>query len=171
MQSPGSIGTYALHRQTSIFDRITPSKAETLDRFSMFMLCCRITVDADRHRRDTATDAAGPTVEYNYCHVHDRIDQEIEIIVSHLSCTHLSTGSLDNEVSVLAMIIVLGARLQLYNTAILHSGMAGFLRPVVDECLQQNVSTAKDISDIILQAQVLDSTRVSSKAVCLLVQY
>ena len=59
------------------------------------------------------------------------------------------------------MIMILGARIQLLNTAILHSSMAGFLKPVIDECLRQNISTAKDISDIILQAQVLDGTRVS----------
>jgi hypothetical protein len=132
-----------------------------LDEFSLFMLSSRITSDADLHRRETALDAAGPLVKYNYCHNHDRIDHEIGNMVSHLASTHLSTRPVDNELSVLAMIMILGARIQLFNTAILHSSMAGFLKPVVDECLRQNVSTAKDISDIILQAQVLDNERVS----------
>lgn len=95
-----------------------------------------------------------------------RIDQEIGILVSRLASTQLSAESVGNELSVLTMIVILGARIQLFNTAILHSSMAGFLKPVVAECLQQNVSTAKDISDMILQAQVLDNTRVSYTFQC-----
>ncbi|KUL84184.1 hypothetical protein ZTR_07176 [Talaromyces verruculosus] len=152
---------YTLPDQISILDRILPSKMENLDSFSIFMLALRITSDAYQHHRETAIDAAGPTVEYNYCHAHDRIDQEIGLLVSRLASTQLSAENVDNELSVLTMIVILGARIQLFNTAILHSSMAGFLKPVVAECLQQNVSTAKDISDMILQAQVLDNTKVA----------
>lgn len=161
MQPSKLSAAYNISGRCSIFDRITSSTVNTLDDFSLFMLSCRIASDADLHRRETAVDATGPLVKYNYCHIHDRIDQEIGIMVSRLASTHLSTQPIDNELSVLAMIMILGARIQLFNTAILHSGMAGFLKPVVDECLRQNVSTAKDISDIILQAQVLDNARVS----------
>jgi hypothetical protein len=157
---------YSLPGQISIFDRILPSKMENLDSFSIFMLALRITSDAYQHHRETAIDAAGPTVEYNYCHAHDRIDQEIGLLVSRLASTQLSAEDVDNELSVLTMIVILGARIQLFNTAILHSSMAGFLKPVVAECLQQNVSTAKDISDMILQAQVLDSTKVRRHLQC-----
>lgn len=160
MQPPKLRAAYNISGQCSIFDHITSSTVDTLDNFSLFMLSCRISSDADLHRRETAVDAAGSLVKYNYCHNHDRIDQEIGIMVSHLA-THLSTRHLNNELSVLAMIMILGARIQLFNTAILHSNMARFLKPVVDECLSQNVSTAKDISDIILRAQLLDNARVS----------
>lgn len=133
-----------------------------MDNFSVFILSLRIAADASQHHRKTAADSAGPTVEYNFCRAHDRIDQEIGILVSGLASTQSSAaGHLDSELSVLAMIIVLGARIQLFNTAILHGSMASFLSPVASECLQQNVSTSKDISDLLLQAQVLDPAKVS----------
>ncbi|KAK2596120.1 hypothetical protein QQS21_006467 [Conoideocrella luteorostrata] len=146
--------------QHVMLDNISASKIRKLDSFSVFMLSLRIAADSEQHLRDTATDAAGPIVKYNFCQAHDRIDHDIGVLASSVtSSTQWSTGNLENELSVLALITVLGARIKLFNTAILHSNMASFLRPVVSECLKQNFLTAKDISDLLLRAQVLEPAR------------
>lgn len=62
---------------------------------------------------------------------------------------------------VLAILTALGARIQLIKTTILHGRKAKFLEPIFVDCHKQNVSTGEDIGEVLAQANVLDTVRVS----------
>ncbi|RYP83360.1 hypothetical protein DL769_001384 [Monosporascus sp. CRB-8-3] len=147
----------------SIFDPISPSIIEHLEPFSLLVVSLRVSAEADQHHWKVAADMEGSVFQYNFCHYHDRIETEIATLVSHLTAIPASAAVAQpgDEMLVLAVIIALGARIQLYNTAILHGRMAKFLDPAANECRRQNSSTAHDISDILLRVDVLDSSKVS----------
>ncbi|KAI1073980.1 hypothetical protein F5B20DRAFT_565114 [Whalleya microplaca] len=143
---------------------LSSNSLEQLDPFSLFALALKIAADVDRHYDNMATDVKSGKVVYNFCHHHAGNNSDIGILVSWLTrdSTSAISSSPDWVLRILAMIIALGARIQLYNTAIIWGERAKFLSPATIRCQTQNVSTAKDISDILLQAEVLDDSKVKT---------
>lgn len=138
----------------------------TFDPFSLFCYSLQLAAETDRHQRLTIAEAEDiAPLSFNFCRNHSRLELEIGALVSTLTTS--SPGSampsgLDSELRILAILTALGARIQLIRTTISHGRNAKFLEPIFAECKKQNVSTAEDISEVLTQANVLDTERVSS---------
>lgn len=136
------------------------------DPFEVLCVALRIASDGDHHNRMTIADVDGLDLpSFNFCRGHERIETEIGTVVRQLLATSPPSNLSSDphcELQVLTLLSALGTRIQLFNTAVCHGRKAKFLDPIVNECREENVSTAIDISDLLCRAEVLRPDKVSN---------
>lgn len=104
----------------------------------------------------TAANVAGTGApDYNFCLAHERVEEMIGVILDALSDYTQSLLKPDNELQVLALIIAFGARIMVYQAAIVNVQKASFLGPVVGESQKICFSVANAMFDLVLQAEIL----------------
>jgi hypothetical protein len=147
-------------QQIFIAYALTRPIIEKLSPFSLFVLAMRLVAWTNLHHSMTSANVAGTGVpDYNFCLAHERIEIMIGAILSSLSSSALLTEP-DVELRVLTLIITFGARIALYNTAIVNVQKATFLGPIVGESQKMGVSAANAMCDVLLQADVLNPNQV-----------
>lgn len=138
---------------------------EDINLFTLFCTSLRILGEANSHHRTATTEVAGNHFPCSkFYHDHDRIDAEIGTVVSWLTDagpSTLSTGP-QCELRVLILLNVLGARIQLFNTAVIYAQNSKLLKPVVEIHHKESVSTAIGVSEVLFHAGVLKADKVTS---------
>lgn len=144
---------------------LIPGAMPEKDPFGVLCVALRIVSDADHHDRMTVADVAGVDLPlFNFCRAHERIETAIATVVRQQLASSPPATLASNphcELQLLTLLTALGARIQLFNTAVVHGRKAKFLDPIVHECRQENASTAIDMSDLLHHAEVLRPDKVS----------
>ncbi|GFF94993.1 hypothetical protein IFM53868_07794 [Aspergillus udagawae] len=140
-------------------EEITKCMAKGFSVFSLFILSMKLVVDGDRHREMTKKYISDSTSDYNFCLVHEKIGRDITIMCNSLSTPEFLSGP-DNELRVLTCIIVLGARIDWFKTAIIGSQKAAFLGPVTKEYRTSCVAVANAMCDLLREANVSDAQQI-----------
>lgn len=135
------------------------------DAFGVLCVALKIASDTGQHDRMTTRAASGVDMpSFNFCRTHERIETKIGTIVTQWltspSSSALSSGP-HCELRVLALLVALGTRIQLFNTAVYHSGRSKFLHSITHEFREESVSSAIDTSDLLRYAEVLRPDKVS----------
>ncbi|GFF46564.1 hypothetical protein IFM46972_08073 [Aspergillus udagawae] len=140
-------------------EEITKCMAKGFSVFSLFILSMKLVIDGDRHREMTKKYISDSTSDYNFCLVHEKIGRDITIMCNSLSTPEFLSGP-DNELRVLTCIIVLGARIDWFKTAIIGSQKAAFLGPVTKEYRTSCVAVANAMCDLLREANVSDAQQI-----------
>lgn len=131
---------------------------------SWLVLALRLGGQTEKHVRMTRQNVERTgALDYNFCYHHEDIETKIAAILSALSS---SPADPENELSVLTILIVLGARITLYKAAIINSQKAEFLNTVISECQRISIATASEMCDVLLQVNALGDERVSQVIDC-----
>ncbi|KAI0154670.1 hypothetical protein GGR57DRAFT_107791 [Xylariaceae sp. FL1272] len=133
--------------------------------FGVLCVALRIAVDAKHHERRTAAILGGIEVpSFNFCRDHECIESRIGAIVTKWleSSSPSPLSSTPNcEVRVLAVLVALGTRIQLFKTALRHSNKSKFFGVLAHECRQESVASAFDMCDLLRLAEVRRSDNIS----------
>lgn len=130
---------------------------------SLLVRAMQLVTSADRHHAFTAANVSGTgAIGYNYCCVHEQIDVAINTLLSEIPPDLIKKSS-NNETYVLSLIVTLGARIALYNTAIVETQKAKFLRPVAVESRKLGLSASQAICDLICQSGLLEPNNVRTR--------
>lgn len=137
------------------------------DAFGVLCVALKIAGDTGQHDRMTIAAASGVDMpSFNFCRTHERIETKIGTIVTQWltspSSSALSSGP-HCELRVLALLVALGTRIQLFNTAVYHAGRSRFLHSITHEFREESVSSAIDTSDLLRYAEVLRPDKVSAR--------
>ena len=97
--------------------------------------------------------------DYNFCLEHERLENIISSNLSSLTSIEVCT-TFDREIRVLALVVTYGARITLYQTAIVNIRKVNFLAPVAEESRRISSAAATSISDLLLRAEVLNPSQV-----------
>ncbi|KAL2284649.1 hypothetical protein FJTKL_08747 [Diaporthe vaccinii] len=135
------------------------------DAFGVLCVALKIASDTGQHDRMTTRAASGVDMpSFNFCRTHERIETKIGTIVTQWltspSSSALSSGP-HCELRVLALLVALGTRIQLFNTAVYHSGRSKFLHSITHEFREESVSSAIDTSDLLRYAEVLRPDKIT----------
>ncbi|OQE04967.1 hypothetical protein PENVUL_c028G00235 [Penicillium vulpinum] len=137
-------------------EEITDTMAKGLSVFSLFIFAMKLVVDGDRHRQSTKRYVRDNASDYNFCLVHEKIGGEIKIMSKSLSEQEFLGGP-DDELRVLTCIIIIGARIDWFKTAIIGSQKATFLGPIAKEYRTSCVAVTNAMCDLLLQANFTDA--------------
>lgn len=134
--------------------------------FDIFCESLKIAIDAKHHDRMTSAVVADvDTPTFNFCRDHERIETRIKTLVTKW-LTSSPTSALSSgphcELRVLALVVALGTRIQLFKTASYHGSRSRFLSTISSECREEGVSSAVDISDLLSFAEVRRPDKVSN---------
>ncbi|KAL2819697.1 hypothetical protein BJX63DRAFT_381476 [Aspergillus granulosus] len=140
-------------------EEITNTMAKGFSVFSLFIFAMKLVVDGDRHRQSTKKYVRDNASDYNFCLVHEKIGREITIMSNTLSEQEFLDGP-DHELRVLTCIIVLGARIDWFKTAIIGSQKAAFLGPIAKEYRTSCIAVTNAMCDLLLQANVTDAKQI-----------
>jgi hypothetical protein len=127
--------------------------------FSLFIFAMKLLVRGDRHRQRTHQYILDSTSDYNFCIVHEKIGREIMFTFSALSAAE-SLGGPNTELQVLALIIILGVRLDWFKTAIVAVQKASFLTHAANEYRDSCLAIANTLCDLLVQAGITDENQV-----------
>jgi hypothetical protein len=139
---------------------LTKLALKELEPTSFFVLAVDIFSDAHiHHLNTTASITRVGSLDYNFCVVHERIERRINAIQLSLSSPALLSG-IGCELKVLALLITLGARIALYNAAVVKVQRANFLGSATSECRKMGVTTANLLCQLLVQENLLGSKQV-----------
>lgn len=105
------------------------------------------------------------TSDYNFCIVHEKIGREIMFTFSALSTAECLHGP-NTELQVLALIIILGVRLDWFKTAIVAVQKASFLTHAANEYRDSCLAIANTLCDLLVQVGITDENQVLSLFFC-----
>ncbi|KAG6354280.1 hypothetical protein INS49_004885 [Diaporthe citri] len=135
------------------------------DAFGVLCVALKIASDAEQHDRMTTTAVSGVDLPaFNFCRTHERLETKIGTIVTQWLTSSPSSALSSGphcELRVLALLVALGTRIQLFNTAVYHGGRSKFLHTITYECREESVSSAIDISDLLCYAEVLRPDKIT----------
>jgi hypothetical protein len=127
--------------------------------FSLFIFAMKLLVRGDRHRQRTHQYVLDSTSDYNFCIVHEKIGREIMFTFSALSAAESLDGP-NTELQVLALIMILGVRLDWFKTAIVAVRKASFLTHAANEYRDSCLAVANTLCDLLVQAGITDENQV-----------
>lgn len=128
----------------------------------LLVLAIRLVSETSQHHRWTSANVAKNSTaaaEYNFCLEHERLENMISSILSSLTSME-ARAVVDRELRILALVITYGARIALYQTAIVNVRKAIFLAPVAEESRKISSAAATSISDLLLREEVLNPGQV-----------
>ena len=128
----------------------------------LLVLGIRLISETSEHHRWTSADKAKNSTaaaDYNFCLEHKRLEVMISRNLSSLTSIEACT-EVDRELRVLALIITYGARIALYQTAIVNIRKVSFLASAAEESRRISSAAATSISDLLLRAKVLNPSQV-----------
>ena len=128
----------------------------------LLVLGIRLVSQTSEHHRWTSANVANNSTaaaDYNFCLEHERLETMINRNLSSLTSIEACT-EIDRELRVLALVITYGARIALYQTAIVNIRKVSFLAPVAEESRRTSSAAATSISDLLLRAKVLNPSQV-----------
>lgn len=122
----------------------------------------KLLVRGDRHRQRTHQYVSDSTSDYNFCIVHEKIGREIMFTFTTLSAAE-SLDEQNTELKVLALVIILGVRLDWFKTAIIAVQKASFLTHAANEYRDSCLAVANTLCDLLLQAGITDENQVFAR--------
>ncbi|KAI0456732.1 hypothetical protein F5B21DRAFT_123371 [Xylaria acuta] len=147
-------------RRIFLSDGLTGDLVKKLDEWSLFALAMRLVVRTEQHHRSTLASISGTgAAEYNFCLNHERLESSISAVFASPVVSD-SAYNAHTVLGVLTLIITLSCRITLYQAAICNAGKAEFLGAAANECWRIAAIAANSICDVLLQAKVLDHSRV-----------
>ncbi len=125
----------------------------------------KLLVRGDRHRQRTHRYVLDSTSDYNFCIVHEKLGREIMSTFSALSVAEPLDGPY-TELQVLALVIILGVRLDWFKTAIVAVQKASFLTHAAIEYRDSCLAIANTLCDLLVQVGITDENQVFSLCFC-----
>ncbi|KAI1825905.1 hypothetical protein F4861DRAFT_142567 [Xylaria intraflava] len=145
---------------------------ETDDLETVFLVA-ELYAAVRRHHNNTIANAEGTGApDYNFCLAHETLEAKIDPLLSTIASAPcedspqkqmqaMQAMQPQDNFRVLALLIILGARILLYTTAPINSRKASFLRAVGPECRKIAVITANDFCATLSQSGLLHPDRAT----------